>query len=372
VEGTGYLESSCNYGPMKVNISSSCYRTHQGRFFFGSPCCSTTKDSPERLKNATECGRKGGTAPYEKVVGEKVVGGIPAAENEIPWQVGVMWQNETWLGCGAILLSCDPVIVVSAAHCFHRFNLGFDILPEQIKLAFGAHNMGTESPPLDKNEIRLDVEDIIVHPSFSTITIHAGINVRSNLNINFGENDIAVIKVKNGTTLNCKKRIIWPACLPNKIEYAGWNRTIVSGWGRVEDGGNVSTVLRKARVPIVTDEECTKNLLNVANFTENIDQLNVTEDIAQNIEDIAQNFAQIAKTKLCAGDIESGVDACQGDSGGPLVAQDKDSLGWSAVGIVSYGSALTGCGGETYGVYTEVGQYLDWIGSNFDLLPPEE
>ena len=72
-----------------------------------------------RLKNTTECGRKGGTGPYLKQ-DEKVIGGIPAVENEIPWQVGVMWQDETWLGCGAILLSCDPVIVVSAAHCLHR------------------------------------------------------------------------------------------------------------------------------------------------------------------------------------------------------------------------------------------------------------
>ena len=45
--------------------------------------------------------------------------------------------------------------------------MGFDVMPEQIKLAFGAHNMGYGSPPLDKNEIRLDVGDIIVHPSYS-------------------------------------------------------------------------------------------------------------------------------------------------------------------------------------------------------------
>ena len=42
-------------------------------------------------------------------------------------------------------------------------------MPEDIKLAFGAHTMGLGSPPplLDKNEIRLDVGDIILHPSYS-------------------------------------------------------------------------------------------------------------------------------------------------------------------------------------------------------------
>ena len=72
------------------------------------------------MKNATDCGRKGGMSPYLHKDDDypKIVGGVPALENEFPWQVAVMTENETWRGCGAILLSCDPVIVVSAAHCF--------------------------------------------------------------------------------------------------------------------------------------------------------------------------------------------------------------------------------------------------------------
>ena len=37
------------------------------------------------------------------------------------------------------------------------------------------------------------------------------------LNINIWENDIAIIKVKNGSTLPCSKRSIWPACLPHPV-----------------------------------------------------------------------------------------------------------------------------------------------------------
>ena len=77
-----------------------------------------------RLVNATDCGRKGGTPPYlhqdSSSGGVRVVGGVETVENEFPWQVAVMTRNDTWRGCGAILLSCDPVIVVSAAHCLTK------------------------------------------------------------------------------------------------------------------------------------------------------------------------------------------------------------------------------------------------------------
>ena len=60
--------------------------------------------------------------------------------------------------------------------------------------------MGTGTPILDTNEVRLDVEEVIIHPSFSPysdrvqdiiislynfrITIHAGISGRNDLNVN--------------------------------------------------------------------------------------------------------------------------------------------------------------------------------------------
>ena len=67
--------------------------------------------SLSRLKNATECGRKG---PGKD---NRIVGGVPVRENEIPWQVAILAQNGSWSGNNAILLSCDPVIVITAAHC---------------------------------------------------------------------------------------------------------------------------------------------------------------------------------------------------------------------------------------------------------------
>merc|ERR1719500_239295 len=330
----------------------------QSRLFFGNKCCTeeATKDDNKkpdlkrRLMNATDCGREGGVAPYlHQKVNTKIVNGVKALENEFPWQVAIMKANDTWRGCSAILLSCDPIIVVSAAHCLTN---SIAAEPSDIKLAFGAHNMDYRAAsPLDTHEVRLEVEEIIIHPSYAQFTVHIGINVRNNLNVNAHENDIAVIKVKKGSTLPCHPRRIWPACLPNKMfEYGGWNRSIVTGWGRVGDGEDLSPVLKKSRIPIVTDTQCIENILQ--------DNPEFPEDQV--------SLVSLAETKLCAGDINTGAGVCQGDSGGPLVTQEEgwQNSGWTAVGITSYmPNPQTGalCGGSKYGVFTEVGKYLDWI-----------
>ena len=47
----------------------------------------------------------------------------------------------------------------------------------------------------------------------------------------------------------------------------------------------------------------------------------------------------------------------QGDSGGPLVCKKGERF--ELIGLTSYGK---GCAGKrTYGVYTKVSHYIDWI-----------
>ena len=54
----------------------------------------------------------------------RIVGGTWTARGEIPWQVALLKEDfTTWDGCGGLLLSCDPVIIVTAAHCVHKFGI---------------------------------------------------------------------------------------------------------------------------------------------------------------------------------------------------------------------------------------------------------
>ena len=125
-----------------------------------------------------------------------------------------------------------------------------------------------------------------------------------------------------------------------------------------------------------------------------------------NIGPIGFQNCVITDTKICAGGVPDR-GPCRGDSGGALVAQDNDLQGWSAVGLVSYqpGNILEWpeCGSDKFTVFTEVSKwvqnpdekslfekerrealwtnqcalwryvffrYLGWIANQFNLDPP--
>ncbi|KAI4541364.1 hypothetical protein MG293_008506 [Ovis ammon polii] len=98
-------------------------------------------------------------------------------------------------------------------------------------------------------------------------------------------------------------------------------------------GGEYSSFLQEAQVPLIDPERCSAPDVHGAAFTSGM---------------------------LCAGFLEGGTDACQGDSGGPLVCEDETPERQLILrGIVSWGS---GCGNRFKpGVYTDVANYLAWI-----------
>ena len=100
---------------------------------------------------------------------------------------------------------------------------------------------------------------------------------------------------------------------------------LVSGFGVTQDNGRPAKQLKYVHLPVVDQETCGGQSL-----TDNM---------------------------FCAGLPEGGKDSCSGDGGSPYALKDNGRF-WAA-GIVSWGS---GCGRQgSYGVYTRVANYLDWI-----------
>ncbi|XP_065071795.1 plasma kallikrein-like [Rhopilema esculentum] len=221
----------------------------------------------------------------------RVVGGTHAKYGEWPWQVGIVNQKKfggdrRYVICGGSLINNQWVL--TAAHCFGR----------------------PRSTPLQN--------DFIVRIAEHDLKTDEGSY----------DNDIALLKLAKRVKYT---QLIKPVCLPeaNKKERAGQSCTVI-GWGRVQEFGPTSKILKKAQIPIVQRKKCKETLQKHGFFTDNM---------------------------LCAGYKDGKVDACSGDSGGPLLCRENHRF--ELTGIVSWG---TGCGRpNAYGAYTKVSNYINWI-----------
>jgi len=233
--------------------------------------------------------------------GFRVVGGRLAKKGEFPWQAQVKLFKRHY--CGATLIDDDWV--VSAAHCFY----GIDKTSYEIIL--GNHNRVT----MEGTEQVFSASKVIIHPSYRWGVM---------------SNDIALVKLNKKVQRN---GFVNTACMPDKDENFEGQKCTISGWGKLEDGGQSPPALVAANVPIVP--------LDVCKDAYSKTHIGVVED-----------------TNVCAGPKNGGIDSCHGDSGGPLVCR-KEGQSWKLVGAVSWGMA---CGEKSYyGVYSSIPAFRSWI-----------
>ncbi|XP_042308806.1 complement C1s subcomponent isoform X2 [Sceloporus undulatus] len=236
----------------------------------------------------------------------RIFGGTFAKEGNFPWQIyfenprgGGALISDRWILTAAHVLDGHPNPTVYAG-----------------LLLVGPNAMNEASP--------LDVAEPIIHPKWAKSTAEYQTNF---------DNDIALLRLKKPVTLG---PTISPICLPGtSSEYDPQIGTtgFVAGWGSTETRKS-SLKLRAAKIPVHDMDMCRRvkpdppaDALTYV-FTENM---------------------------ICAGDGRR--DSCHGDSGGAYAIQDPhNETRYYVAGLVSWGPK---CG--TYGLYTKVANYVDWI-----------
>ncbi|HVW44732.1 MAG TPA: serine protease [Amycolatopsis sp.] len=220
----------------------------------------------------------------------RIVGGTEASIKDYPYAVYLTDSHNNQF-CGGVLVSSSAV--ATAAHCASA------VSQSDMRVVAGRQDKGDQDGVVSK------VTRVWVEPGFS--------------DPGKGD-DVAVLTLDRGVPYQPVKL---PGSSSASLYSAGTNATVV-GWGRTADGGARSQYLRSATVPVVSDSSCSQAYSNYD-----------------------------AKSMVCAGYPDGGVDACQGDSGGPLVVDG------TLIGIVSWGDGCAKAG--KYGVYTRVSTYADDI-----------
>ncbi|KAK0181219.1 hypothetical protein PV327_003521 [Microctonus hyperodae] len=225
----------------------------------------------------------------------RIVNGEDAKPGEIPYQVSLQTLGSFHF-CGGSVLNKNYVI--TAAHCV----VNQDVNTMKIVAA---------TTDLTDPKSTHEVEKIIIHEKYDSY--------------DSWRNDIALIKVKTEFVANSVLSFV-PLPTPSQ-EIPAESVAVVSGWGRLWQGGSSPKVLQKTEIFIASQNYCEKK------YNE-------------------QGY-DIHSTHICAHDPVEETGSCHGDSGGPLTVEGK------LVGLVSW---AMGCAMTDYPtVYTRVPEYLDWI-----------
>ncbi|KAK1163092.1 coagulation factor IX [Acipenser oxyrinchus oxyrinchus] len=232
----------------------------------------------------------------------RIVGGTDCQPGEIPWQI-VMINADTkdWYCGGSIL---NERWIITAAHCF--------LTGIKTTIVVGEHDMykneGTES-----------------HHSIAKILPHPLYDSKKSLY----NHDLALVRLQEPITFS---EHALPVCLgPRDFIVKVMNEEdsgMVSGWGRLVQGGRPASVLQKVNVRYADRRSCKES-----------------------------STSDVSSFMFCAGFYEGGQDSCQGDSGGPHTTKYKNT--WFLTGIVSWGEGCAVRG--KYGIYTKVARYYKWI-----------
>lgn len=228
------------------------------------------------------------------IVGGQAVTAPSIIDTNAPWQARLFIKSKRSTSlCGGSLIKEN--VVLTAAHCLKD---------------------GTTS-------VTIYLGDVDQRKKDSGEQIFEAVNwwIPTAYNDQTMVHDIALVQLDGKAKLTDHVKTIPIHRSSNRSALVG-KSAVISGWGDTSGNGSIANILQIASVDIIEPEEC-----------------------------------DAARTELCAGQPNGGVDACQGDSGGPLAVKFGDE--YKLVGITSRG---IGCSGA--GIYTAVSSY-NWLVDNW-------
>ena len=154
----------------------------------------------------------------------RIIGGESASQDTWSWAVSIRNNNNHFCG-GSIL---NERYIITAAHCLVKINT-----LSSVTVCAGTNRLSGTCRQ------RRDIERVITHPSYSSITY---------------ENDIALIEVK--VPFNFTDTSIARICLPNTAHYGEYPETgtdvMTVGWGR-NDAGQLPDTLQQVTIRVVDE-----------------------------------------------------------------------------------------------------------------------
>jgi secreted trypsin-like serine protease len=289
---------------------------------------------------------------------QAVVGGKAAKPGEFGWQAGLFAVYDDVPDpiqfCGGTLVDAARGFVVTAAHCviddIAEDGSSIPRAPEQLRVTVGLLTLSSIEP-----EQYLRVRRVLMHPEYDDFTV---------------VNDIALLEVEGVDPRTASARIAgtsWRDLLigPGRAAIAaGWGSTLVEepDTGESEDEADADSE--------ELDEQVDPGARPLASVDDDIDAWGYPDTLrwvslpiapqalcARLVHDPLLPEVVVTDSMICAGTGRGGRDTCGGDSGGPLVVMEGQRP--VLVGVTSWGEGCAWPG--TYGVYTRVSAFKDWL-----------
>lgn len=165
-----------------------------------------------------------------------IIGGTFSKRGDYPWITALVNINTQKFFCGGTLITNSHV--VTAAHCINEKNTQMVLLPKDIAVLLGKHNLNVM---VEKGSTTVYLDQIHIHPDWRYHTDDY-------------DADIAILTFQRPITFS---EYILPVCWPSRSDFEDIFQGTVVGWGRSENKEKLQEEMpKRLQVQSVTNEKC--------------------------------------------------------------------------------------------------------------------